>query len=93
MRAGRHENILISTLKSMLKARVSRESGETFIFSTPYLNISGFCNVTWDGALCWDHTASGTEARQACPAYVKEMNAGDNYCTAVYTCTFYFVIL
>ena len=39
--------------------------------------------MTWDGALCWDPTASGTEARQACPAYVREMNAGTYACICV----------
>lgn len=41
-----------------------------------YIPREGYCNVTWDGALCWNATGAGVEARQVCPAYIKTMNKG-----------------
>lgn len=33
--------------------------------------LSGHCNSTWDGFLCWPLTQPGTQASQPCPANVK----------------------
>ena len=47
--------------------------------------ISGYCNSTWDGFLCWPFTAPGSLAQQLCPENVKGILRGRKLTTTFFS--------
>ncbi|KAK1336465.1 hypothetical protein QTO34_002494 [Cnephaeus nilssonii] len=48
------------------------------IMQDPIQHAEGmFCNRTWDGWLCWNYVAAGTESVQHCPDYFQDFDPSE----------------
>ncbi|KAG8515631.1 Calcitonin gene-related peptide type 1 receptor, partial [Galemys pyrenaicus] len=48
------------------------------IIQDPIQQIEGiYCNRTWDGWLCWNDVAAGTESMQHCPDYFQDFDPSE----------------